>query len=162
MAKNGPCGYWLEADDQNGEYRPKNRQYVKGAVNRMMPDTRTVNGAEYTVNKLLGKGKGGYSYAILTLLVLAAFYGVYFAKDKTELVTTGIYRFSRTPAFLGFDLMYVGVLLLYGNLLTLGFSVFAIVMLHSQILQEERCLVNTFGAPYQEYYRHVSRYLGKK
>ena len=36
-------------------------------------------------------------------------------KDKTELVTTGVYRFSRNPAFLGFDLMYVGVLLLYGN-----------------------------------------------
>ena len=83
-------------------------------------------------------------------------------KDKTELVTTGIYRFSRNPAFLGFDLMYVGVLLLYGNLLTLGFSVFAIVMLHLQILQEERYLVNTFGAPYQEYFRHVSRYLGRK
>ena len=61
-------------------------------------------------------------------------------KDKTELVTTGIYRFSRNPAFLGFDLMYAGVLLLYGNLLTLGFSVFAIVMLHLQILQEERYL----------------------
>lgn len=83
-------------------------------------------------------------------------------KDKTELVTTGIYRFSRNPAFLGFDLMYVGALLLYGNLLTLGFSVFAIVMLHLQILQEERYLVNTFGAPYQEYCRHVSRYLGRK
>ena len=83
-------------------------------------------------------------------------------KDKTELVTTGIYRFSRNPAFFGFDLMYVGVLLLYGNLLTLSFSVFAIVMLHLQILQEERYLVNTFGAPYQEYCRHVSRYLGRK
>ena len=158
-------------------------------------------------------------YTTLTLLVLAAFYGIYFAKvlaqkqrgiqtrqigrrkeksihtvemlmsiamlgdtifllsvlcmkdswragipdkDKTELVTTGIYRFSRTPAFLGFDLMYVGVLLLYGNLLTLSFSAFAIVMLHLQILQEERYLVNTFGAPYQEYCRHVSRYLGRK
>ena len=83
-------------------------------------------------------------------------------KDKTELVTTGIYRFSRNPAFLGFDLMYVGVLLLYGNLLTLGFSGFAIVMLHLQILQEEQYLVNTFGTPYQEYCRHVSRYLGRK
>ena len=83
-------------------------------------------------------------------------------KDKTEFVTTGIYRFSRNPAFLGFDLMYVGVLLLYGNLLTLSFSVFAIVMLHLQILQEERYLVNTFGKPYQEYCRHVFRYLGRK
>ena len=83
-------------------------------------------------------------------------------KDKTELVTAGIYRFSRNPAFLGFDLMYVGALLLYGNLLTLSFSVFAIVMLHLQILQEERYLVNTFGAQYQEYCRHVFRYLGRK
>ena len=83
-------------------------------------------------------------------------------KDKTELVTTGIYRFSRNPAFLGFDLMYVGVLLLYGNLLSLSFSVFAIVMLHLQILQEKRYLVNTFGAQYQEYCRHVFRYLGRK
>ena len=83
-------------------------------------------------------------------------------KDETKLVTSGIYRFSRNPAFLGFDLMYVGVLLLYGNLLTLGFSVFAIVMLHLQILQEERYLVNAFGAPYQEYCRHVFRYLGRK
>ena len=84
------------------------------------------------------------------------------AKDETELVTTGIYRFSRNPAFLGFDLMYIGVLLLYCNFLTLGFSLFAILMLHLQIMQEERYLVNTFGVPYQEYCRHVFRYLGRK
>ena len=83
------------------------------------------------------------------------------AEDKTELVTTGIYRFSRNPAFLGFDLMYIGVLLLYGNLLTLGFSVFAIVMLHLQILQEERNLANTFGADYEKYKKQVFRYLGR-
>ena len=83
-------------------------------------------------------------------------------KDKTELVTNGIYRFSRNPAFLGFDLMYIGVLLMYGNLLTLGFSAFAIIMLHLQILQEERYLAGTFGALYQEYCRHVFRYLGRK
>ena len=83
-------------------------------------------------------------------------------KDETELIMTGIYRFSRNPAFFGFDLMYIGLLLLYGNPLTLSLSVFAIVMLHLQILQEERYLGNTFGAPYQEYCRHVFRYLGRK
>ena len=83
-------------------------------------------------------------------------------KDKTRLVTTGIYRFSRNPAFLGFDLQYMGVLLMYGNLLTLGFSLFAAVMLHLQILQEERYLTNEFGAPYQEYRSHVLRYLGRR
>ena len=83
-------------------------------------------------------------------------------KDKTELVTTGIYRYSRNPAFLGFDFMYIGVLLMYGNLLTLGFSAFAMVMLHLQILQEERYLENTFGSAYTAYKQQVFRYLGRK
>ena len=83
-------------------------------------------------------------------------------KDKTELVTTGIYRYSRNPAFLGFDFMYIGVLLMYGNLLTLAFSVFAMVMLHLQILQEERYLENIFGVAYTAYKKQVFRYLGRK
>lgn len=83
-------------------------------------------------------------------------------KDKTELVTSGIYKFSRNPAFLGFDFMYIGMLLMYANLLTLGFSVFAVIMLHLQILQEERYLESTFGAQYTEYKKHVFRYLGRK
>lgn len=82
--------------------------------------------------------------------------------DKTELVTTGIYRYSRNPAFLGFDFMYVGVLLMYGNLLTLGFSIFAMVMLHLQILQEERYLESAFGTAYTVYKKRVFRYLGRK
>lgn len=83
-------------------------------------------------------------------------------QDETKLVTTGIYRFSRNPAFLGFDFMYVGVLLMYGNLLTLGFTVFAMVMLHLQILQEEKYLAVTFGKEYQSYKNQVLRYLGRR
>lgn len=83
-------------------------------------------------------------------------------KDKTELVTTGIYKFSRNPAFLGFDFMYLGVLLMYFNPLTAVFSLFAIVMLHLQILQEEKFLTATFGEQYTEYKKHVFRYLGRK
>lgn len=83
-------------------------------------------------------------------------------KDKTALVTTGIYKVSRNPAFLGFDLQYLGVLLLYCNPLTAVFSLFAIVMLHMQILQEERYLTEAFGAPYRTYCRRVFRYLGRR
>ena len=83
-------------------------------------------------------------------------------QDRTELVTSGIYRFSRNPAFLGFDLMYIGVMLMYCNLLTVPLTVFAIVMLHLQILQEERYLEETFGVAYREYKRHTLRYLGRR
>ena len=83
-------------------------------------------------------------------------------KDRTELVTDGIYRYSRNPAFLGFDLQYIGVLLMYCNLLTGMFTVFAIVMLHLQILQEERYLTAAFGAEYLDYRQRVLRYLGRR
>ena len=83
-------------------------------------------------------------------------------QDKTELVTDGIYAFSRNPAFLGFDLQYIGVMLMFCNLLTGMFTVFAIVMLHRQILQEERHLTAAFGAEYLNYRRRVYRYLGRR
>ncbi len=81
---------------------------------------------------------------------------------KTELVTDGIYRYSRNPAFVGFDLMYIGVCLLFCNPLTLFFSAFAMVMLHLQILQEEKYLTQTFGEPYIQYRKTVFRYLGRR
>ena len=98
-------------------------------------------------------------YAVLALLVLAVFYGIYFAKvlaqKRCGIQTQQIGRRKEKS-------IHTVEVLLYGNLLTLGFSAFAIVMLHLQILQEERYLVKTFGAPYQEYCRRVSRYWGRK
>ena len=83
-------------------------------------------------------------------------------RDRTELVTDGIYAFSRNPAFLGFDLQYIGVLLMFCNLLTAAFTAFAVSMLHLQILQEERYLTAAFGPEYLQYRRHVLRYLGRR
>lgn len=83
-------------------------------------------------------------------------------KDRTKLVTSGIYRYSRNPAFLGFDFMYVGLLLMYFNLAMLVVSAFAIIMLHLQILQEERYLTENYGEAYREYRKHVFRYLGRR
>ena len=84
------------------------------------------------------------------------------SQDKTSLVTVGIYKFSRNPAFLGFDLMYLGMLLMYFNPVMLLFTSYAIVMLHLQILQEEKYLARTFGAEYSVYKKQVFRYLGRK
>lgn len=83
-------------------------------------------------------------------------------KNKTELVTNGIYKFSRNPAFLGFDFMYAGVLLMYFNPLTAVFSLFAAITLHLQILQEEKYLTSVFGSSYTAYKSRVFRYLGRR
>lgn len=82
--------------------------------------------------------------------------------DKTKLVTGGIYKYSRNPAFFGFDLMYIGVLLMYFNPVNIIFSLFPIVMLHLQILQEEKYMEATFGQKYVDYKKKTFRYLGRK
>ncbi len=82
--------------------------------------------------------------------------------DKTEMITNGIYKISRNPAFLGFDCVYLGILLMFFNWVLLIFSIFAIVMLHLQILQEEKFLPSVFGEDYINYRNKVFRYIGKR
>lgn len=83
-------------------------------------------------------------------------------KDETKMITNGIYKISRNPAFLGFDLVYIGILLMFFNWILFFFSLLAIVMLHIQILQEEPYLERVFGAAYIDYKSRVCRYFGRK
>lgn len=83
--------------------------------------------------------------------------------DKTELVTKGIYKISRNPAFLGFDLMYLGILLMFFNLVLFEVSLFAMLMFHLQIVNvEEEFLLEAFGDEYLRYKKKVCRYIGRK
>lgn len=81
-------------------------------------------------------------------------------KDQRNLVTSGIYQFSRNPAFLGFDLVYIGILLMFFNPVLCIISLFAMVMLHLQILQEEKYLEKTYSEEYRQYRKKAGRYLG--
>lgn len=83
-------------------------------------------------------------------------------KDRTEFVSSGIYAFSRNPACLGFDFMYIGVCLLFCNPIAIAFTGFAVTMLHLQILQEEKYLGATFGETYCNYQKQVYRYFGRR
>ncbi len=83
-------------------------------------------------------------------------------EEKTKLVTRGIYQYSRNPAFLGFDLVYIGILLAFFNLPLLFFSLMAVISLHLQICREEVYLPTVFGDSYIEYQKHTCRYFGKK
>ncbi len=85
------------------------------------------------------------------------------ANDKTELVTGGIYQISRNPAFLGFDLLHIGILLMFFNWALCAVSAFAILMYHLQIVNvEEVFLLTAFGDEYLKYKNKVCRYIGRK
>ncbi len=77
---------------------------------------------------------------------------------KTTLITNGIYRFSRNPAFVGFNLMFIGLFVTYANLLTLFVTVTSMLALHLLIIQEEKHLLTMFGDDYLRYKEKVPRY----
>lgn len=79
--------------------------------------------------------------------------------QKTEIVNTGIYKYSRNPAFIGFDLLYIGIGLAFSNIFNLIFACFSILLLHLQILEEENYLPTVFGKDYLEYKKKTKRYL---
>ena len=79
--------------------------------------------------------------------------------EKTGLVTSGIYRVSRNPAFVGFDLTYIGLLLCFANWLHLVVVVCTVTIFHLQILQEEQFLLSRMDIDYKGYYNSVRRYL---
>lgn len=80
------------------------------------------------------------------------------ASQKTTIVKNGIYKLSRNPAFLGFDLFYIGLTLSFCNPLQLIFLCFLIYMFHLQILEEEKYLPTVFGKEYLNYKKATGRY----
>ena len=50
-------------------------------------------------------------------------------EEKTDLITDGIYQISRNPAFLGFNLVYLGMCLMFFNTILLNILSFCIVYL---------------------------------
>lgn len=84
-------------------------------------------------------------------------------EEKTELVTTGIYSVSRNPAFLGFDLMYIGIMIAFFNWYLCVATCLVMVLFHLQIVNvEEDFLIEAFGDEYIKYRKKVCRYFGRK
>ena len=75
-----------------------------------------------------------------------------------ELVTHGIFTYSRNPIFLFIDLYFLGTFLINGTLFFLLAALIVIVGIHYQILQEERFLLQYYGNSYQEYCYAAGRY----
>ena len=79
--------------------------------------------------------------------------------QETGIVTDGIYRFSRNPAFAGFGLIYIGTALVFPGAASVLSASAAVILFHLQILEEEKFLSIKFGSEYEEYKKRTARYL---
>ncbi|MEL7004363.1 MAG: isoprenylcysteine carboxylmethyltransferase family protein [Bacteroidota bacterium] len=78
----------------------------------------------------------------------------------STIVTTSIYRFTRNPMYLGMALVLFGIIIRYGNPLTLVSIVFLVWYLTQfQIKPEEEILKEKFGESYQDYLEKVRRWV---
>jgi protein-S-isoprenylcysteine O-methyltransferase Ste14 len=77
-----------------------------------------------------------------------------------QLVTSGIYRFTRNPIYLGFLLMVIGLPLNSGLYWGIVLAPFYVVLMNRLIIQhEEAYLEKKFGKTYTGYTSRVRRWL---
>jgi len=102
----------------------------------------------------------GVLFFILAMVFMKTSWRVGIDKStKTSLVTSGLYRFSRNPAFVGMDLMFLGTAITHVNLMTVIVALLVVVGIHLQILQEEKHMKEVFKNEYNEYVNKTPRYL---
>jgi len=77
-------------------------------------------------------------------------------KPASSLVTSGVYRWTRNPMYLGMALIYVGAAIILNSLPTLALLPLVIAIVHLQVIaREEAYLEGAFGNAYLAYKRQV-------
>jgi protein-S-isoprenylcysteine O-methyltransferase Ste14 len=78
--------------------------------------------------------------------------------EQTKFKSNGIYRYSRNPMYLGFNLLTLAAILFTLDIVILLLGVYSITIYHFIIIGEERFLETRFGNTYIEYKRRTKRY----
>ncbi len=96
----------------------------------------------------------------VTLVSFGNSFRVGIDEEKPDrLVTTGMFRFNRNPIYVCFDSFFIGLFLVHRNAIILVAVIAFALLIHRQILREEKFLCSHYGIEYEEYCRKVRRYL---
>lgn len=75
-----------------------------------------------------------------------------------QLITTGIFAFSRNPIYVAFALVLTGQFLVFSHWILLLYLLAAVWLFHRQVLREEDFLKHHYGQDFSEYCSRVRRY----
>ncbi len=79
-------------------------------------------------------------------------------KNKTALVTKGLFAYSRNPIFLGIIIANLGLLFVLPNAFVLIIFILSYTVIQTQVRLEEAFLLSTFGINYQKYQSKAPRW----
>ncbi|MHA7871662.1 MAG: methyltransferase family protein, partial [Hyphococcus sp.] len=81
-------------------------------------------------------------------------------EQATSLVTTGAYRFTRNPMYLGLAIWLGALTFYFSNPLTIiAIAAFIWTMTQWQIKPEEKAMLEKFGDVYVDYCKRVRRWI---
>jgi len=101
----------------------------------------------------------GFVFTVTSFVNLGKSTRLGLPSETTTFKNSGIYRISRNPMYVGFNLFTISSVLLNANVVVLLCSIYSLCMYHLIIRGEEVFLEKRFGEEYIRYKSRVRRYL---
>ena len=80
-------------------------------------------------------------------------------EEKTDLISHGLFKYSRNPIFLGVLISYLGTFLIIPNILSFSILLVTFVTIQTQVRLEEEYLESVQGNEYLNYKKDVRRWI---
>jgi protein-S-isoprenylcysteine O-methyltransferase Ste14 len=101
----------------------------------------------------------GLLFSILSIINLGSSTRLGLPSEDTVFKTNGLYKLSRNPMYLGFNLVTISSMIYTLNVLIILLGIYSILVYHLIILGEEKFMQTRFGEKYIDYKRKTGRYL---
>jgi protein-S-isoprenylcysteine O-methyltransferase Ste14 len=101
----------------------------------------------------------GLIFTIISLINLGKSTRLGLPSNDTKLKTNGLYKYSRNPMYLGFDLITISAMIYTLHWVIIILGVYSLITYHLIIKGEEKFMINRFGEEYKNYQLKVRRYL---
>lgn len=101
----------------------------------------------------------GLFFTITSLFNLGKSTRLGLPSNDTQMKMNGLYKFSRNPMYVGFNLITIASIVYTFHWAILILGIYSLLIYHLIILQEEHFMLERFGDEYSKYKNTVRRYL---
>jgi protein-S-isoprenylcysteine O-methyltransferase Ste14 len=101
----------------------------------------------------------GLIFTLISLINLGKSTRLGLPSNDTKLKTNGLYKYSRNPMYVSFDLITISAMIYSLHWVIIILGVYSLITYHLIIKGEEKFMINRFGEEYKNYQLKVRRYL---